>query len=267
MKRLLGCAGPLHRAKAAVLMTNPLRTRAAFALVAAFWLGLGALCGLQAGETNAVSLRSSVQVDGEGVSLSQVVQSEASLPELRLADAPAFGKTSQLTRSQISEALRTAGADLLITNWAGAEAVRISRRARALTESEALELLTSTLQQQCVKDKGELELRLSRPWTTVTVPDEPFTLRILDLPTAGVTPAFITRFELQTARGERVGSWQAALQARVWRQIWVARSTLKRGELLREADMTRERRDVLVCHENLAEFQADDSSLELAEPV
>ena len=34
-------------------------------------------------------------------------------------------------------------------------------------------LLTAALQRDYVKDLGELELRFARPWTPVTVPDEP----------------------------------------------------------------------------------------------
>ena len=98
------------------------------------------------------------------------------------------------------------------------------------------------------------------------VPDEPLTLKILDLPTLGVTPFFIVRFELRTAR-ESLGTWQLPVQARVWRDVWVARSALQRGEFIAEADLARERRDMLSLHEPLAEFAAGDTTLEMAEPV
>jgi flagella basal body P-ring formation protein FlgA len=206
-------------------------------------------------------------VDGGGIFLNQIIQSETALPALRLCDAPLFGKSAVLTRAQIADLARVAGSDLALTNWAGAEAVRVSRRSRALAEREGLQLLTALLQPQNVKDKGELELRLSRAWTAINVPDEPFTLKVLDMPTMGVTPAFIVRFELETAHGEKVGSWQASLQARIWREIWVAHSALKRGDPLRGADLARERRDVLALRDNLAEFDPEDSALEVADPV
>jgi flagella basal body P-ring formation protein FlgA len=229
--------------------------------------GAGLAGRLGAQEPPAFQLRPAAQVDGEGIFLNQLVQSETPLPALRIGDAPVFGKTVVLNRGRVAELARAARSDLDLTNWAGAGAVRISRRSRILTEQEGVQLLTGLLQQHYVRDKGELELRLAHPWTAIEVPDEPFTLTVLDLPTVGVTSSFILRFQLQTARGEQVGSWQAALQARVWSEVWVARSALQRGESLRRADIARERRDILALHEPLAEFDPENPGLEIAAPV
>ena len=220
-----------------------------------------------AGEPSSFQLRPAVQVDGSGVILNQVVQADPAVPALRLCDAPAFGKTTLLNRATVNELAQAAGCPFALTNWTGAAAVRIGRRARTLAEGEALQLLTATLQEQCLKDKGELELRLARPWTPLNVPDEPLTLKILDLPTAGVSSSFIARCELQTAGGEHLAPWQAALQARLWREIWVARAALKRGDLLAHANLLRERRDLLLLRETPAELDPQDSTLELAEPI
>jgi flagella basal body P-ring formation protein FlgA len=215
----------------------------------------------------ALQLRSAVQVDGEGVFLDQVIESKSDLQRLRLCDAPACGKSLLLKRPELSELARAAGMDNGLTNWVGSEAIRVSRRLRPLAEKEGLQLLTSVLQRQYIKEQGELELRLSRPWAVINVPDEPFTVKVTDLPISGVAPAFIIRFELETARGEHFGSWQAALQTKVWREVWVARSPLKRGDSVRGADLTRERRDVLLLREALAEFAPDGPTLEFAEAV
>lgn len=77
---------------------------------------------------------------------------------------------------------------------------------------------------------------------------------------------FILRFELRT-RQETLGTYQTSLQARVWREIWVAHSTLKRAQALNEADLVRERRDVLALRDGLAEFATPEGSLEIAESV
>jgi flagella basal body P-ring formation protein FlgA len=135
-----------------------------------------------------------------------------------------------------------------------------------INDNDLLALLTATLQKECVKDKGDLELRLGRPWTPAAIPDEPLSVKILDLPATGVTSSFILRFELRTARAT-VGTWQLALQARIWRDVWIARSALKRGELAAEADLDRDRRDILTLREPLAEFSSGDTSLELAEAL
>ena len=59
-----------------------------------------------------------------------------------------------------------------------------------------------------------------------------------------MTASCIARFELRSG-GQKLGEWQTPLQARIWREVWVAQSALKRGENLAEADVIRERRDVI----------------------
>ncbi|HYG21186.1 MAG TPA: flagellar basal body P-ring formation chaperone FlgA [Verrucomicrobiae bacterium] len=137
---------------------------------------------------------------------------------------------------------------------------------RQFSESDLLELLTSSLQDEYIKDRGELELRFTRPVPARPVPDEPLAIKVLDMPANGVTPTFIIRFELRTDT-ETVASWQCSVQARVWREVWVARSAVKRGEPIAQADLDRQRRDVLTLREPLAEFDAGDPTLELNEPL
>ena len=98
------------------------------------------------------------------------------------------------------------------------------------------------------------------------LPDEPLKVKVQEMPTVGVTPSFIIRFQICTAR-ETLGTWQAALQAHVWRDVWVAHSDLRRGEPINGADVMHERFDVLNVREALADFSNDDSTLEMAEPV
>jgi flagella basal body P-ring formation protein FlgA len=137
---------------------------------------------------------------------------------------------------------------------------------RMLDQPELTMMLTQTLQKDYVKDHGELELRLTQPWTAKKISDEPLTVKILEMPTIGVTSSFIVRFELRNSH-ETVGTWQLPVQAHVWREAWVAHSMLKRGDALVDADIGRERRDMLVIHEPLADFPSLTSTLEIAEPV
>ena len=139
-------------------------------------------------------------------------------------------------------------------------------RERALDQDELLVMLTMALQKDYVGDKGQLELTLNREWKTLQVPDEPLTVKILELPNTGVNVSFIVRFELLTA-DRSLGVWQAPLRAHVWRDIWVARSSLQEGTPLSEADVARERRDVLLQRSPLAEFAEGDANLEMAEPL
>jgi flagella basal body P-ring formation protein FlgA len=137
---------------------------------------------------------------------------------------------------------------------------------RMLDQAELTLMLTETLQRDYVKDRGELELRITQPWTARKISDEPLTVKILEMPTIGVTPSFIVRFELRNVH-ESIGTFQLPAQAHVWREAWVAHSMLKRGDSLVDADIARERRDILVMHEPLADFASATSTLEIAEPV
>ena len=146
------------------------------------------------------------------------------------------------------------------TSFAGTNAV--------LDEAGVTRLLTSALQQQFVgADGGDLDLRLTRPWVSLNTQAGQLTLKILDMPNNGVASSFIVRFEIFTADGSTLGNWQYSVQAHLWREIWVARSMLKPGEMVAEADIAREHRDVLALHSPLAEFADGDTTLEVAESV
>jgi len=124
---------------------------------------------------------------------------------------------------------------------------------RTVTSNEIVLLLTQALQEQLGHGQGRLELQLLRPWTPVQVPDEPLQVLLRELPATGLSPQFILRFELRA--GDRsVGLWQTAVQARLWREVWVARTLVRRGTPLREAELVRELRDVLTLREPLADL-------------
>lgn len=215
---------------------------------------------------DAFSLQPQAQVGGAGVFLDEIVTStNASVPHVRVSTAPRFGQTVILSRRQV-EAVLSRTPDMVITNCLGAEQVRVTRRARPLEEEELKLLLTAQLQQDLIKDRGELELRIARPWPAASVPDEALTLKIVDLPASGVSPLFVCRFELSTAQ-ETVGAWQVSLGAKLWREVWASRTALRRGMLLVEADLVRERRDVLTVRDALADFAVADPSVETSEYV
>jgi len=229
-------------------------------------LGGGFINSLQASSSPALQLAPVAEVTGDGVFLQQMVTYSQPLPDLRLCDAPAVGATLALSRAQINDLLAAAYPTLMTTNWTGADTIRILRRSRTLNEADAIALLTSALQENYVKDEGKLELDFNEPWDAPVVPDEPLTVKILEVPTAGVAPLFIARFQLCTAT-ETVGTWEMTLRAHVWRDVWVAHSDLLRGGLVADADVMRDRRDVLEVHEPLADFFPGDTSLELANSV
>lgn len=227
--------------------------------------GWSVACG-QVSEAETLQLAPAVDVTGKGVFIQQIVKSAQPLPDLRLCDAPAVGAAIELSRSQINDLLATAAPALVTTNWTGADTVRITRRSRTLNEADATALLTARMQSAYVKDQGQLELDLTGPWDAPVVPDEPLTVKILEAPASGVSPLSIVRFQLCTAT-ETVGTWEVSLRAHVWRDVWVAHTDLVRGELVADADVVRDRRDVLTAHEPLADFSPGDTTLELDESV
>ncbi len=82
---------------------------------------------------------------------------------------------------------------------------------------------------------------------------KPLTLKVTELPAAGISPNFVVRCELWNGK-ERVGDWQVAVQATVWRDVPVADAPLSRGQLLKDADVAMERRDVLIPRDACMNF-------------
>ena len=220
---------------------------------------------LPANESASWPLTAQAQVDSQGIYLKNLVAPNFTqpIPEIRLADSPAWGRFTILTRAQITDLLAKQSPDLTPV-WSGPERVRIIRRSRMLDETEIKQLLTSTLQSEHVRDRGELELRFVRPWTAIQAPDEALQLRVLDLPNSGVTPNFIARCELR-AGNEVVGNWQLNVNAKIWRDVYVARSALLRGQSFASADIGQERRDLLAFKDCLTTLPADISSYDIGE--
>ena len=164
-----------------------------------------------------LTLPAAVEVDSTGVHLDQVLSLNPpqTIPHIRLAEAPAFGQTASLSRTQLVEVLRVHLPEATLPAAGTPAQVIVARKSRLLDEEELRSMLTATLQERCVKDRGELQLRLSRPWTGSTVPDEPLEIRIIDVPAAGLNSSFVVRFEIWSGR-ERVGQHQLALQAQIW---------------------------------------------------
>jgi flagella basal body P-ring formation protein FlgA len=231
-------------------------------------LALGMLTASAATPEPAFALPPTTQVAADGVFLDQilVVQPPTALPHLRVADAPRVGETTTLTRDQVRQWLSGHAPEFVSTNWTAQPSIRITRRTRSLDEIELRELLCSTLQKETVKDKGELELRLTRNWTSLMVPEEPVSLRIVDVPATGPSANFIVRFELWSGE-ERLGNWQLTASARIWREVPVAVTPLRRGQLLSGADVNLERRDVLTLRGAPGIFSANEGLLELVENI
>lgn len=231
-------------------------------------LGGPASFAFAADEPPVWQLRSSAESDRSGVYLDEVFASApVALPHLLLLALRAGARQSPtFSREQITDILREHVSDVSFTNWTGPKKILIVRRTQPLDEPEIKRLLTEALQQDVVKDRGELELRFPRPWTTLAVPADPLTLKIMDLPASGFSPSFIVRFELSDGR-ETVGQWQIPVQAKIWQEVWVATASIPRGQPLNQAALGRERRDVLAMRDPVPSLETNAGDYEMAETL
>jgi flagellar basal body P-ring formation protein FlgA len=145
-------------------------------------------------------------------------------------------------------------------------AVRVSRKARTLDELEFRDMLFECLGKSFDPSQGELIMRLGRPWTPIKVPHEAIELRPLDLPVNGLRSSFVVRFEIRCGR-ESIGTWQMPVQVQLYRQVWIARVPLKRGQVLSETEVLLEKRDVLGLRDPLAQWNPGDDDFECAEYI
>jgi flagella basal body P-ring formation protein FlgA len=240
---------------------------------AAALTSLGLALGIAAADapaaTESWTLRPQAVAGTAGVFLADIVDTGTNgpaLPALRITNAPVVGHSLVVTRGLVEGVMRQRLPAAALPHWAGAAEATVARRTRALEESEVLERLTAAMQKSYVGDKGELELVATRPWVPPVIADEPGTLRIVEFPVSGLSASFIVRFELKAGR-ELLGSWQLPLQARVWRDLYVAPSALSRGTSLAEAGWLRERRDALAVRDAIASLPPDASGYELGEPL
>lgn len=215
-------------------------------------------------------LKSTAIATSEGVWLDDLLEAPAANPppRIRLAAPPPASRPLTLTRQQIEQALRQRSPSNAppTLNWSGATQIAIHRKSRALMENELTTLLTQVLQRDYVRDRGDLELQLTRPWNPAQVPDDPISVRILELPVAGVTPSFIARFEIRAAQ-EVVGIFQVQTQARILREVWVANAPLQRGQPLSESDLAREPRDLLTLRHAITQLPDNSTMFEIAETI
>ncbi len=237
----------------------------------ALWIGAGTLLAQSAAPAPATSPELPVAVfapgaavRADGVFSTDVIQGIPALPRVRVAPAPAAGGWSRLSRPSAVESLRGAGIDFSSVRWSGPHAARITRAMRDLNETEVRDLITQELQRKFARSGGEIEVKLSRPWRTVSLPDETWEIRLLDLPAAGLQSLLSLKVEVMAA-GESLGSWFQPIQVRHWCEIPVAASALRRGQSLAEAETVLERRDILSSRSVLRALPAAIQDHELAE--
>lgn len=133
------------------------------------------------------------------------------------------------------------------------------------TEKDLVFLLTNKLQPK--PEMGELEveiLRLAPMWKPIPTSEGAIDVRILDRPISGLSSQFGIRFEVMTG-DKSAGIYFANVKARLFRDVWVAPSIQKRGTTLDQADLQKDRRDVINFRDPIFFQEGSTSSLLLSD--
>lgn len=214
-------------------------------------------------------LHETAEVDGNGVFLSQVVSmtTAAALPDVCLAAAPPVRDPITWSRQEIEALASSHGISTESLRWKGADQIKVRRRSRNFDQTELHQLLTDAVQAAVGEERGEVEIQFARPWEPIVVPDELLEVELLAVPTGGISPNFMLRFELRSGT-ERLGAWSVMLQGTLWADVIVAGGNLRRGELLANADLVVERRDILGLRQPLVPSAVlSEPTLEMRENV
>ncbi len=116
------------------------------------------------------------------------------------------------------------------------------------------------------KKNGELDLIPTRPLPIISVPaNKSLQLRVLYHP--GTPMAYMRiRFSLRTDDGQ-LGEWTVYYRAKLYRDVWVARSPGQAKKPLDQIDLAKERRDVINVRQSLWQGKKADSKFCLAQGV
>jgi flagella basal body P-ring formation protein FlgA len=229
------------------------------------WTLAGAGAGRANAGTHLWDLQAEARVGADGIYLDQIAQGELTA-HLRLADAPAFGSPVTLTREQINQWVAKNATNITDVAWKGAGSVKVTRQSRQLLADDLAVLLVAAAHRDNPHLAGQYEFRLTQQWQPLSVPVEPLTVSLLSLPSSGIASYCILRFELRSGT-EMLGTWAVPVQAKLWRDVWVAQSPLRRGETLKTASLARERRDVLATRDALEVESVEEAGLELTEAI
>ena len=214
-----------------------------------------------------LTVRPWVAVDLSGLKVGDLLLGpvDAELGDKVMDTAPALLKTNVYTRSIILQKLGKIWGDKPLPECECPEQLYVSRKKRPMDLDEVQSMLQALLQRDYVRESGELELTLSREWNILMVPVDHLRVRMIEMPVTGLNPNFVARFELSTAR-EVVGSWTVALQARIWKEMLLTTTPVRRGQSLRDVELRKERRDLMMFREplpvelpDLAEYEFKES--------
>ncbi|MBI3886001.1 MAG: flagellar basal body P-ring formation protein FlgA [Opitutae bacterium] len=116
-----------------------------------------------------------------------------------------------------------------------------------------------------LKLEGELQLELTRPWAGPRLaPDTPWQLEVFDLP-AIPSANMMLRCRL-TAAGATLGEWSLYVRAQLWRDAWITRVPVDRGQTFDPALVNTRRIDAFRERDTMP-VAAADGTLAFSRPI
>ena len=217
----------------------------------------GALLALGQAEA-ALTLKPSCEVSRDGVYLSDLVESRTGepIPAIMIDTSPSWGTIRKYSSQNLIKLINEKAQGVEVDGDEGGEEISISRSSRALGLEEVLESLRVELVKSPVFRQGELELESIRPWKTLLVPDGPVELRLV---TRVNYPTFQTslRFELLDG-GVPFGIFSAPVKMSIWKQAWVAKKQVTRGDVLSKVQLEKQRVNAIKVRQDLWDGNPSD---------
>ncbi len=199
----------------------------------------------------AFTLNTTCEVSGDGVYLSDLVDSKAgeAVPAILVDVSPSWGTVRKYSANELIKLIneKAQGVEVIVSE--PDQQTTLRRKSRSMDSSQILELLKSELLKSPLFDEGELEMELIRPWKPMLVPDGALEMRMLTKINYRTSQTSL-RFQLMDG-GVPFGVFSAAVKISLWKDAWVATRQITRGTLLPEAKLKKQRHNMIKVRQDL----------------
>ena len=199
----------------------------------------------------AFTLNTTCEVSGDGVYLSDLVDSKAgeAVPAILVDVSPSWGTVRKYSANELIKLINEKAQGVEVIASEPDQQTTLRRKSRSMDSSQILELLKSELLKSPLFDEGELEMELIRPWKPMLVPDGALEMRMLTKINYRTSQTSL-RFQLMDG-GVPFGVFSAAVKISLWKDAWVATRQITRGTLLPEAKLKKQRHNMIKVRQDL----------------
>ena len=199
----------------------------------------------------AFTLNTTCEVSGDGVYLSDLVDSKAgeAVPAILVDVSPSWGTVRKYSANELIKLINEKAQGVEVIASEPDQQTTLRRKSRSMDSVQILELLKSELLKSPLFDEGELEMELIRPWKPMLVPDGALEMRMLTKINYRTSQTSL-RFQLMDG-GVPFGVFSAAVKISLWKDAWVATRQITRGTLLPEAKLKKQRHNMIKVRQDL----------------